>query len=155
MDLQLKGKHALVTGASQGIGMAIAAALAAEGCHLHLAARNPQTLQALADRLHAEHGVQMHTHPADLSTAQGIQALARACADVDKSFPLAIAANASRDPSTDTTLTCPARPALSMAERHPSALGSLIGNAASNSGKRPSKSRITGRAPSVLPRPAH
>ena len=83
MDLHLKGKHALVTGASQGIGMAIAAALAAEGCHLHLAARNPQTLQALADRLHAEHGVQVHTHPADLSTAQGIQALAQACAEVD------------------------------------------------------------------------
>ena len=83
MDLHLKGKNALVTGASQGIGMAIASALAAEGCHLHLAARNPQALQALAERLSSEHGVQVHTYPADLSTAQGIKSLASACAQVD------------------------------------------------------------------------
>lgn len=83
MDLQLQGKHALVTGASQGIGMAIAQALAAEGCHLHLAARNPQALQALAERLSSEHGVQVHTHPADLSKAHDIQNLAAACAQVD------------------------------------------------------------------------
>ena len=83
MDLQLQGKHALVTGASQGIGMAIAQALAAEGCHLHLAARNPQALQALAERLRSEHGVQVQAHPADLSTPQGIQNLAAACAQVD------------------------------------------------------------------------
>ena len=83
MDLQLRGKHALVTGASQGIGMAIAQALAAEGCHLHLAARNVQALQALAERLQGEYGVQVQTHPADLSTPQGIQNLATACSQVD------------------------------------------------------------------------
>ena len=43
MDLGLKQQTALVTGASQGIGRAIAIALAREGCHLHLAARNPDT----------------------------------------------------------------------------------------------------------------
>jgi len=83
MDLHLKGKHALVTGGSQGIGMAIACSLAAEGCHLHLAARSPQALQSLAERIKSEHGVQVHTHPADLSTAQGIKSLAAACAQVD------------------------------------------------------------------------
>jgi hypothetical protein len=83
MDLYLRNKHALVTGASQGIGMAIASALAAEGCHLHLAARTPQTLQALADRLRREHAVQVHTHAADLATPAGIEAVSAACQDVD------------------------------------------------------------------------
>jgi NAD(P)-dependent dehydrogenase (short-subunit alcohol dehydrogenase family) len=41
MDLNLKGKRALVTGGSKGIGRACAEVLAAEGCHVLIAARNP------------------------------------------------------------------------------------------------------------------
>ena len=39
MDLGLKGKRAAITGSSQGIGYAIAEALASEGCHVAVSAR--------------------------------------------------------------------------------------------------------------------
>lgn len=51
MDLQLAGKTALVTGASMGIGRAIARGLAAEGVRVAAAARRRQELQALAGEI--------------------------------------------------------------------------------------------------------
>ncbi|MEK9968414.1 MAG: SDR family oxidoreductase [Ferrovibrio sp.] len=58
MDLQLKGKVAIVTGASRGIGRAIAEVLAAEGMNLVLAARSSELLQDLAKALPTESLVQ-------------------------------------------------------------------------------------------------
>ena len=46
MDLGLKGKNAAITGSSQGIGYAIATALAREGCNIALSARGEQRLSA-------------------------------------------------------------------------------------------------------------
>jgi 3-oxoacyl-[acyl-carrier protein] reductase len=51
MDLHLKGKRALVTGASKGLGAAVAKMLAAEGCNLVLVARDIHSLERLKDSL--------------------------------------------------------------------------------------------------------
>ncbi len=56
MDLQLKGRTALVTGASTGIGRAIAAALAAEGVKMAVVARRGDLLKTLAQEIVAAGG---------------------------------------------------------------------------------------------------
>ena len=57
MNLQLKGRRALVTGASSGIGAGVARVLASEGIHLVLTARERESLQAVADEIKsAGHG---------------------------------------------------------------------------------------------------
>ena len=83
MDLGLAGRHALVTGASKGIGRAIAESLAAEGCHLRLAARNAEALATAKAEIEARHGVAVTTHVVDLSVRGAPAALVEACSDVD------------------------------------------------------------------------
>ena len=66
MDLKLRGRTALVTGASMGIGFAVAQVLAEEGCTLHLAARNAARLDAAAEQIRSHAGVKVIVHPCDL-----------------------------------------------------------------------------------------
>jgi hypothetical protein len=68
-----KGSWALVTGASSGIGAALAEALAARGVPLVLAARSKEALESLAARLRADEGIEAIAHPCDL-TVEGAAA---------------------------------------------------------------------------------
>ena len=56
MDLKLKGKSVLITGASKGIGKAIAEAFAAEGARVALTARSKNELDSLAAAIRARGG---------------------------------------------------------------------------------------------------
>src|SRR5215471_16050953 len=66
MSAEWKGKWALVTGASAGIGKALAAELAAGGTNLVLTARREDRLRAIAQELSREHGVRSEIFAADL-----------------------------------------------------------------------------------------
>ena len=83
MDLQLKGRTALITGGSRGIGFGVAQLLAAEGCNLHLVARNAADLDAAREKISAAHAVNVKTHALDLSTAENAAKLARDCGALD------------------------------------------------------------------------
>ncbi|MDX1483050.1 MAG: short-chain dehydrogenase/reductase [Alphaproteobacteria bacterium] len=83
MELGIAGRWALVTGASRGIGRAIAKTLGAEGCNLHLAARSAEGLASAAEEITAAGGVEVAIHPLDLSQPEAVAALGEACAEVD------------------------------------------------------------------------
>ncbi len=67
MDLKLTGKRALVCGGSSGLGRAVAEALAAEGVHVALLARDATKLQAVADGINATATGRAVIVPADLA----------------------------------------------------------------------------------------
>jgi NAD(P)-dependent dehydrogenase (short-subunit alcohol dehydrogenase family) len=67
MDLQLKGKTALVTGGSEGIGKAIAMTLAHEGVDVAICARRKEPLEATAQEIIKATGRKIHAIPADLT----------------------------------------------------------------------------------------
>jgi len=83
MDLHLNGKRVLITGASKGIGAAAAESFAEEGCHVRLAARSGDQLQALAERLRAAHQIDASAHVVDLRKSEDVARLAREAADID------------------------------------------------------------------------
>jgi hypothetical protein len=83
MDLELAGKTALITGASRGIGRAIADVLAAEGVSLHLASRTAADLETARDEIRRQHNVAIALHPGDLAKKAVQNALAEATEGID------------------------------------------------------------------------
>src|SRR6185437_11489975 len=83
MDLNLRGKTALVTGGSKGIGLAVARLLAEEGCNLHLVARDQGRLEAAREAIRARHQVAVALHPLDLSRSEAVAELAALAGEID------------------------------------------------------------------------
>jgi 3-oxoacyl-[acyl-carrier protein] reductase len=83
MDFEIRGKQALVCGASKGLGRGCAEALAAEGVDVTLVARTAETLEATAEQIRRATGVTVKAVACDITTPAGrTQALA-ACPQPD------------------------------------------------------------------------
>lgn len=79
MDLGLKGKAAIVCGASRGMGRATAEMLASEGVALTLLARNPERLEAAAADIRSRFGVAVVAVAGDVTRAEDRDRLVAAC----------------------------------------------------------------------------
>ena len=90
MDLGLIGKNALVLGASQGIGAAIAEVLAQEGCNLYLGARRSEHIKALARDLNKKYEIETEPYQIDLMEATSVEEL---CLTIKKDWEIDILLN--------------------------------------------------------------
>lgn len=75
MDLELRGKNVLVTGASRGIGFACAQGFAREGCNVTLVSSSDAALAEAARQLRGIADVEVTTHRADLSDPAQLETL--------------------------------------------------------------------------------
>lgn len=80
MDLGLKGKVAIVTGASRGIGRSIALGLASEGCRLAICARGAERLEHTAEEARAT-GPEVMARRVDATDASALEAFVAAVGD--------------------------------------------------------------------------
>jgi 3-oxoacyl-[acyl-carrier protein] reductase len=83
MDLGLRGRKALVTGGSKGIGRACAEILAEEGCDIVLVSRTEADLEAARSKIAGEHNVAVRHYALDLSDSRNVDKLAAECPDTD------------------------------------------------------------------------
>lgn len=83
MDLGIKGRRALVTAGSKGLGRGCAAALAAAGVDLVINARGAEALEATAAALRESAGVAVTAIAADITTEAGRAAVLAACGPID------------------------------------------------------------------------
>jgi 3-oxoacyl-[acyl-carrier protein] reductase len=75
VDLGLTGQTAVVTGASKGIGLAIARGLAAEGCAVQLVARSRSAIESAAQSIRTQYAVDAKAHALDLARSESVAAL--------------------------------------------------------------------------------
>ena len=83
MDLNLRGRTALITGASKGIGIASAECLAAEGVNVILVSRTQADLDQARARIAGRHNVNVQVHAYDLSDSRNVDRLAEQHPDID------------------------------------------------------------------------
>src|SRR3954452_13330874 len=83
MDLGLRGKKVLVTGASKGIGRACAEVLAEEGCDVVLVSRTEADLAKARGEIAAKHNVAVRYYALDLSDSKNVDTLAAECSETD------------------------------------------------------------------------
>jgi len=83
MDLGISGKRALVCASSKGLGHGCAQALAGAGVHLVMNARSTGPLEAAAAAIRAEHGVEVTTVAADITSPEGRARVLEAAGDID------------------------------------------------------------------------
>src|SRR5215470_9036203 len=83
MDLGIRGRNALLCGASRGLGKAAAMAVAKEGVDVTIVARRRDTLERTASEIRAATGVRVTTVAADITTEAGRTAALAACAEPD------------------------------------------------------------------------
>lgn len=83
MDLELKGRKALITGASQGIGEGIAEVLAEEGCALRLVARSAENLDRVSRGLRERFNADVQFLPIDLMEERAAERVAEWGGDID------------------------------------------------------------------------
>ncbi len=101
MDLGVKGKWALVCGASKGLGLGCAQALAGEGVHVVMVARGREVLEASATALRlASPGVQVIAVAADITTPEGRAAAFAAPGGPGRAFDIVVT-NAGGPPPGD------------------------------------------------------
>jgi NAD(P)-dependent dehydrogenase (short-subunit alcohol dehydrogenase family) len=116
MDLGLKGKVAVITGGSVGIGLAIADGLAAEGVHVILAARGRERAEGEAERIARIYGVEAHAIACDIGTAPGAQTLIDAAYQLYRGADILI--NNAGTGSNETIMEAPDERWLSYWELH-------------------------------------
>ena len=83
MDLALKGKTALVTGGSKGIGKGVARAFFTQGCTVHIVSRSMENLEAAAADIAGDDRSRVHLHAKDLSDSRSVGALFEAVGTPD------------------------------------------------------------------------
>ncbi|RMF82640.1 MAG: SDR family oxidoreductase [Chloroflexi bacterium] len=81
MDLGLRGRTAVITGGSTGIGKAAALGFAAEGVNLVLLSRTKETLEAAADEIRAAHNVEVFAIPTDITDSEAVNKAAAMTAE--------------------------------------------------------------------------